>query len=130
MDPKPHRISDEELETHLVDFRTRIDNLKLLIFSVEDDPAQRHEETELAASTEAWLMTLRERISEIEEDSPEAFKQRRQLVRLLVQSITVGRDEDGKTRVEVTYSFGPPGDPEPEFVVGVQDSGRSSALKG
>lgn len=65
-------------------------------------------EDQIAASTEAWFATLRERVSEVESDGREAFKQRRQLVRFLVQSITVGCEEDGNARVEVTYRFGPP----------------------
>ncbi len=41
-------------------------------------------------------MALRERIVEVEEDTEEAFRARRQLVKLLVQSITVGKKhEDG-----------------------------------
>jgi hypothetical protein len=70
--------------------------------------ATKYMEDQIAASPEAWLATLREHVSEVESDGREAFKQRRQLVRFLVQSITVGRDEDGNTRVEVTYRFGPP----------------------
>jgi hypothetical protein len=53
---------------------------------------------------------LRGRVEEIEEDTPEAFFKRQQLVRLLVDGITVGRGEDGETTVEVTYRFGPPDD--------------------
>jgi hypothetical protein len=53
-------------------------------------------------------MALRERTDEIEDDTPEAFIKRQQLVRLLVDGIALGKDEDGKTTVEVTYRFGPP----------------------
>ena len=48
-----------------------------------------------------------------EDDTPESFIKRQQLVRLLVGGITLGRDEDGETTVEVTYRFGPPKSAEP-----------------
>jgi site-specific DNA recombinase len=137
-------ITEGELDDYLADLRAQTDNLRLLLQSAENDLASKHEEAQIAASTEAWLAALRERVSEVEGDSPEAFEQRRQLVRLLVQSITVGRDEDGNTRVEVTYRFGPPAAQEPEdphhddeqhdeelvFVGGIKDSPRSSAENG
>ena len=56
---------------------------------------------------------LRERAEEIEDDTPEAFVKRQQLVRLLVEGITLGRDEDEKITVEVNYRFGPPERAEP-----------------
>jgi hypothetical protein len=43
-----------------------------------------------------------------EGDTPEAFERRRELVRLLVERITVGRDKNGDTRAEITYRFAPP----------------------
>jgi hypothetical protein len=52
-------------------------------------------------------MTLRERVSEVEEDTPEAFHKRQQLVRLLVEGITLNR-ESKDTTVVITYRFGPP----------------------
>jgi hypothetical protein len=90
-----------------------------------------HQDAELAATTEEWLLSLRGRIEEVEGDSPEAFSKRRELVRLLVERIVVGRDEEGNIRVETTYRFGPPSVEEPEDVVsGEYDSSRSSAQKG
>jgi hypothetical protein len=56
----------------------------------------------------AWLNVLRERAEEIEVDTPEAFDKRQQIVRLLVEGVTLGRDESGETTVEVSYRFGPP----------------------
>ncbi len=71
--------------------------------------SQRREHTELAQTTHAWLATLREGINEVEEDTQEAFRVRRQLVRLLVEGITVGeKREDGNTKVRITYRFDPP----------------------
>ncbi len=78
-------ISEGELELHLADVRTQGDNRKLLLSSVESDLAAKREEVELAESTEVWLLTLRERLSEVEEDTEEAFEKRRQLVNLAVQ---------------------------------------------
>jgi site-specific DNA recombinase len=101
-------ISDEELELHLADVGTQVDNLKLLLSSVESDLAAKHEEVALAESTEAWLLTLRERLSEVAEDTEEAFERRRQLVKLLVAGITAGKDEEGRPDVRITYRFGPP----------------------
>jgi hypothetical protein len=101
-------ISEEELELHLADVGTQLDNLRLLLSSVESDLAAKHEEVELAESTEAWLLTLRERLSEVEEDTEEAFERRRQLVKLLVAGITAGKDEEGRPDVRITYRFGPP----------------------
>ena len=53
--------------------------------------------------------TPRQRINEVEEDTPEAFRVRRQLVKLLVEGITVGeKREDGNTEVRLIYRFDPP----------------------
>jgi site-specific DNA recombinase len=101
-------ISEAELETYVADLKNQTGNLRLLLEAVEGDLAAKREQTQLAASTEAWLVSLQERIAEVEEDSPEAFEKRRELVRLLVERITVDRGEDGQPRVEITYRFGPP----------------------
>jgi uncharacterized protein involved in exopolysaccharide biosynthesis len=52
---------------------------------------------------------LRERAEEIEEDTPEAFHKRQQVVGLLVERITLNR-EGRNTAVEITYRFAPPDD--------------------
>ena len=59
-------------------------------------------------------------LEEVEENSPEAFERRRELVRLLVQGITVGRDENGRTRADITYRFAPPSE-------GVVESGVANS---
>ena len=52
---------------------------------------------------------MRERIEEVEEDTPEAFTARQRLVKLLVESISADkRPEDGRTEIQITYRFGPP----------------------
>jgi hypothetical protein len=76
-------------------------------------------------------VALREHIAEVENDTEEAFRARRQLVKLLVQSITVGkRREDGRTEVRITYRFGPPSPPPAEagresVVTGLKNGSRS-----
>jgi hypothetical protein len=103
-------ISKAELETYLADVKNQISSLRLLIEATEADLSQKRERAELADTTYAWLTMLRERVEEIEENTPEAFFKRQQLVRLLVDGITVGRGEDEETTVEVTYRFEPPDD--------------------
>jgi hypothetical protein len=102
--------ANRELEIALLDVRNRIENLRLLIESVESDLAAREQGQLAAQNTEAWLRTLASNLEDVEGDSPEAFERRRELVRWLVERITVGRDENGHTRVEITYRFAPPGE--------------------
>jgi site-specific DNA recombinase len=102
-------IAEGELEGYLADLRTQTANLRLLLGSVEADLTQRQEEAELAASTEAWLISLKERIHEVEGDSEEAFRARRQLVRLLVDGIVIEDKRKGEgPRVRITYRFDEP----------------------
>jgi phosphoribosylamine-glycine ligase len=51
---------------------------------------------------------LRERLSEVEADTEEAYRARRRLVGLLVAGIVVGRKGDGSPKIEINYRFGPP----------------------
>ena len=109
-------ITEAELDAYLADLRTQTDNLTLLLESVEADLARKHQETELAASTEAWLFSLRERIHEVEGDSEEAFRARRQLVRLLVEGIVMeDRRKDEGPSVRITYRFEEPSEREKDF---------------
>jgi site-specific DNA recombinase len=57
-------ISEDELAMYATDLKNQVENLKLLITSVESDLAQWEEHRMTAESTEAWLMTLRERVAE------------------------------------------------------------------
>jgi site-specific DNA recombinase len=114
-------LDEEELEVHLVDLKNQVENLKLLIASGEADIGRKEENKLTAQTTEAWLLTLRERIEEVEEDTGEALEKRRKLVKLLVEQIKVDRNEDGHTQVQITYRFGPPPE-EPGVVYGVQNS--------
>jgi len=117
-------IPEDELEIHLADLRTQLENLKLLLSSVESDLASRREEARLVRDAEVWLLTLRERVGEVEEDTEDAFEKRRQLVKLLVAGITAGRDEDAKLDVRITYRFGPPTQEEDVFVGGVLNASK------
>jgi hypothetical protein len=89
--------------------KNQTDNLRLLIESVETDLSESRERAELADTTHAWLATLRNRLAEVEEATPEAFEKRQQLVRLLVQGITLEKDE-GRSKVHIIYRFDPPGE--------------------
>jgi site-specific DNA recombinase len=125
------RISEDELETHLEDVRVTIDNLRLLLESVEADLTHRYEQAQFAENAEAWLMALRERLAEVEGESEEAYQARRELVKLLVAGITAGKQEDGRSAVQITYRFGPPvSSDEDELVVdGVKKAPAQLALK-
>ena len=101
-------LDAEELETYLADVRNQVENLKLLISFIEAALAREEEDREVAVSTEAWLMALRENLQEVEADTQESFDKRRELEKLLVEGITGGRAGEGRPKVDVTYRFGPP----------------------
>jgi site-specific DNA recombinase len=101
-------LDDQELETHLLDLKNRISNLTLLIEAAEVSLAREEQDAAAAKSTAAWLASLRERMEELEEDTEEAWRDRRELVEHLVEGITVGRAEDGRAKVQITYKFAPP----------------------
>jgi hypothetical protein len=115
----------EELAEYVADIKTQTNNLRLLISSVEGDLASLTETRKVAESAAEWLLTLSERGSEVEADTPEASQKRRELVRLLVEGITIDRDENSHPRVEITYRFGPP--PEESFVPYERNSGPREA---
>jgi hypothetical protein len=83
-------------------------NIRLLLESVEDELSRGRDQAELTETAHAWLLALRQRIAEVEEDTQDAFRVRRQLTRLLVARITVGKTHEGGTEVRITYRFGPP----------------------
>jgi hypothetical protein len=125
-------ISEAELETHLLDLKNQTENVRLLLGAVEAELSQKRAHQELNEAAHAWLVALRERIAEVEEDTKGAFRARRQLVKLLVQSITVGKKhEDGGIEVRITYRFGPPSSPPAEAdgaevsVAGLKNGSRS-----
>ncbi len=57
-------------------------------------------------------MTLRKNLAEVEQDTDEAFENRRELVKLLVERIVVSRNEEGRPKIDITYRFGPPAESE------------------
>ena len=116
-------ISEDELAIYAAGLKNQVENLRLLSSAVEAELTQKQQSRLAAKSTEAWLLSLRERVSETEEDIEGAFEKRRQLVKLLVNRIDVGRDEYGDTQVHITYRFGPPETPlEADIPDGVQNS--------
>jgi hypothetical protein len=116
-------ISEGEAEVLLADLKNQTENLRLLISSVESDLSRIEENRLTAMNTEAWLVSLRKNLSEVERDTEEAYLHRRELVKLLVEKITADRDEDGRAKVDITYRFGPPGAlPEADSLLGVQSS--------
>jgi site-specific DNA recombinase len=102
------RLDEAELETHLVDLKNRMDNLKMLIESVEADLAREEQNRTQTKSAAAWLMALRGRLEELEANTDEAWHERRELVKTLVERITVSRGEDGKAKAQILYKFSPP----------------------
>jgi site-specific DNA recombinase len=113
-------MDEEELEVYLADLKNQVENLKMLVTSVEADLAKKHENKMVAENTEAWLVSLRDNLSEVEQDTEEAFAKRRALAKLLVERIIVSRDEpEGRPRVDITYRFGPPASPEADSADGV-----------
>ena len=100
----------------LADLKNQIGNLRLLLESVEADLSQYAEKQEIAKTTSAWLATLRARIPEVEAETEEAYRTRRQLVKLLVAGVTIGRREDGEREIRITYRFGPPTEPDTELI--------------
>ena len=105
-------ISEEELSMYLSDLKNQTDNLRLLLESVEADLSHRRQRTALTESAHAWLLSLRRRLAEVEEDTPEAFRERKHLVELLVETVSVGKQDDGRAEIRITYRFGPPPVPE------------------
>ncbi len=101
-------MDEEELEIHMADSKNRVEKLKLPIFSVEADLAQKDEKRMMAEITEAWLLALRKNLEDVERDTEETFEGGRELVRLLVERILVGCSEERRTTAEITYRFGPP----------------------
>ncbi len=96
---------------------------------VEAELSERQERKSLTDTTHAWLLSLGRRLAEVEEDTPEGFEKRKQLVRLLVGSISLGRSQqEGRAEVQITYRFGPPdsaSEPNALFVPHFKNGSRS-----
>jgi hypothetical protein len=86
-----------------------------MLASIEAELSERRERTALTDTTHAWLLSLGRRLDEIEEDTPEGFEKRKQLVGLLVESNSLGKSQqEGRAEVQITYRFGPPPDSDAE----------------
>jgi hypothetical protein len=79
--------------------------------SVEADIAHRQQDYVATQNATIWLASLRDGLEALEEDTQEAFLQRRELVKLLVEQITVSTSEDGQVKIDIIYKFCAP---EPE----------------
>jgi hypothetical protein len=101
-------LDEVELEVHIADAKNRIANLKLLMESVEADIAHRQQDYIAAQDAAIWLASLRDGLEALEADTEEAFLQRRELVKLLVERITISGSEDGQVKIDITYKFCPP----------------------
>jgi hypothetical protein len=101
-------LSEEELDTYLAGLKNQTENIRLLLESVEDELSRGRDQADLTETAHAWLLALRQRIAEVEKDTQDAFRVRRQLTRLLVAGITVGKTHESDTEVRVTYRFAPP----------------------
>jgi site-specific DNA recombinase len=102
-------ISEEELDAYLAELKEQIDNLRVLVTSVEVELSERQERKSLTDTTQAWLLSLRRRLADVEVDTSKGFEKRKQLVGLLVESISLGRSQEGRrAEVQITYRFGPP----------------------
>ena len=99
-----------------------------MLASIEAELSERQERTALTDTKHAWLLSLRRRLAEVEEDTPEAFGKRKQLVRLLIESISLGkRQQDGRAETQITYRFEPPPASDAESI---EDSSMSVLKKG
>ena len=101
-------LEEEELQVHLLDLKNRISNLKMLIEAAEADLDREEQDATAAKSTAMWLTSLRGSLEALEEDTDEAWHDRRELVEQLVERITVSRTEDGRSKVHIAYMFAPP----------------------
>jgi hypothetical protein len=128
-------LNDDELEVHLSDLKNQVDNLRILISSVEADLTQERESRMVAESTAGWLLTLRKNLSKVERETEEAFEARRELTNLLVERIVIGLDEDGQPKTEITYRFSPGNNADgvhysEEFVKAHAKGGTQGLLRG
>ena len=117
-------ISESELDSYLAGLGIEAETTQLLLEDARSELAAREHDRLAAQNVEAWLLALRDRVEEVEEDTPEAYQKRRQLVKLLVSGVKAGWDADGRIDVRITYRFGPPEVPDSGelFAIGINDS--------
>ncbi len=117
-------ISEPELDSYLAGLGIEAESIQLLLEDARSELAAKEHDRLAAQSAEEWLLALRDRVEEVEEDTPGAYQKRSQLVKLLVSGVTAGWDADGRIDVRITYRFGPPEVPGrgDVFTVGINDS--------
>jgi hypothetical protein len=101
-------ISEPELDSYLAGLGIEAESIQLLLEDARSELAAKEHDHLAAQGAEEWLLALRDRVEEVEEDTPGAYQKRSQLVRLLVSGLTAGWDADGRIDVRITYRFGPP----------------------
>ena len=69
---------------------------------------------------------MRDGLEALEEDTEEAFLKRRELVKLLVERITISAGDDGQVKIDVVYKFCPPEPEEGAELCAVGNALRSS----
>ena len=69
---------------------------------------------------------MRDGLEALEEDTEETFLQRRELVKLLVERITISAGENRQVKIDVMYKFCPPGPEEGAELCAVGNTLRSS----
>jgi hypothetical protein len=95
--------STDALVAYLAELKKQTDNLRVMLASIEAELSERRERTALTDTTHAWLLSLGRRLDEIEEDTPEGFEKRKQLVGLLVESNSLGKSQqEGRAEVRIT----------------------------
>jgi hypothetical protein len=82
----------------------------MLIDAALSQKAEAEHDARTTRDTAAWLASLQDGLAALEEDTPEAHEGRRELLSLLVERISVGRDETqpSKPRVRIDYRFALP----------------------
>ncbi len=117
-------ISEPELDSYLAGLGIEAESIQLLLEDARSELAAKEHDRLAAQSAEEWLLALRDRVEEVEEDTPGAYQKRSQLVKLLVSGVTARWDADGRIDVRITYRFGPPEVPGrgDVFAVGINDS--------
>ena len=114
-------VSARRVAPQISEREQSIEHIGEMIAEIEAEIAEADAEQARAEGTAAYLNTLADRLAEVEADTTEAFAKRRELVQLLVASLTAELGEEyGRPRVRIRYRFGPP----PEVVPSAKNSGR------
>src|SRR3712207_4886586 len=80
-------ISEPELDSYLAGLGIEAESIQLLLEDARSELAAKEHDRLAAQSAEEWLLALRDRVEEVEEDTPGAYQKRSQLVKLLVSGV-------------------------------------------